>query len=95
MVLLALRGRKLIVALAAKLRVLSSHGAHHPWMPIAMRWEYRKVDLNDAPREEDDLDLLARVGAEGWELVTILTNNVAYLRRPVDLRTPPRPRRRD
>jgi hypothetical protein len=46
-------------------------------------WEYRKILLTDLPRRRDDIDLLCDAGLEGWELVAILTNNVAYLKRAV------------
>ena len=46
-------------------------------------WEYRKIDLNDPPPEQSDLDLLAKAGEEGWELVVITSNNIAYLMRPI------------
>jgi hypothetical protein len=46
-------------------------------------WEYRKLDLNDAPRRGDDIDLLNRAGSEGWELVAVSGNGVAYLKREV------------
>ena len=44
-------------------------------------WEYRKIDLNQVPRKTDEVDVLCDAGEEGWELVTILPNNVAYLKR--------------
>jgi hypothetical protein len=47
------------------------------------QWEYRKIDLNDPPREMSDLDLLDNAGVEGWELVVITSNNIAYLMRPI------------
>ena len=47
-------------------------------------WEYRKIDLNQLPRKTDDIDSLCDAGEEGWELVAILTNNVAYLKREVE-----------
>jgi hypothetical protein len=28
-------------------------------------WEYRKIDLNDPPREKSELDLLDKAGDEG------------------------------
>ena len=34
-------------------------------------------------RKTDDIDLLCDAGEEGWELVAILVNNVAYLKRRV------------
>ncbi len=48
-----------------------------------MDWEYRKINLNEVPRRGDELDVLCDVGKEGWELVTILPNNVAYLKREI------------
>jgi hypothetical protein len=44
-------------------------------------WEYRKIDLNQLLRKTDEIDLLCDAGEEGWELVAILANNVAYLKR--------------
>ena len=49
----------------------------------ASEWEYRKIDLNQVPRKTDEIDMLCDAGEEGWELVTILQNNVAYLKRQV------------
>src|SRR6266478_4304038 len=46
-------------------------------------WEYRKIALNQLPRKTDDIDELCDAGEEGWELVAILANNVAYLKRQV------------
>jgi hypothetical protein len=46
-------------------------------------WEYRKIALNQLPRKTDDIDVLCDAGEEGWELVAILSNNVAYLKRQV------------
>jgi len=47
-----------------------------------VRWEYRKIPLNEHPRSSDDIDALCDAGENRWELVTILSNNVAYLKRP-------------
>jgi hypothetical protein len=47
-------------------------------------WEYLKIRLNDYDRKSDDIELLCDAGKEGWELVAIVPNNVAYLKRPVD-----------
>lgn len=47
-------------------------------------WEYRKIDLSQLPRKIDDIDVLCDAGEEGWELVAILANNVAYLKREVE-----------
>src|SRR5262249_7483023 len=46
-------------------------------------WEYRKIDLNDTPRKETDIDILNHAGAEGWELVLIMSHHIAYLKRRV------------
>jgi hypothetical protein len=48
-----------------------------------IEWQYRKIDLNQLPRKTDEIDVLCEVGEEGWELVTILPNNVAYLKRGI------------
>jgi H-NS histone family len=45
-------------------------------------WEYRKIPLNETSRRGDDIDLLCSAGEAGWELVAILPNNAAYLKRP-------------
>jgi DNA-binding protein H-NS len=49
-----------------------------------IEWEYRKLVLNDVPRKSSDVELLCDAGEEGWELVAILANNIAYLKRPLD-----------
>ena len=46
-------------------------------------WEYRTLDLNDLPRKMEGLDILNDAGEEGWELVTIMPNQIAYLKRQV------------
>ena len=48
-----------------------------------MRWEYQKILLNDHPRKGDEVDLLSAAGEEGWELVAIAANNIAYLKRAI------------
>jgi DNA-binding protein H-NS len=48
------------------------------------QWEYKKVDLSELPRGRDDIDVLCAVGEEGWELVAILANHVAYLKREIE-----------
>jgi hypothetical protein len=47
------------------------------------RWEYSKLDLNDAPRRGDDMDLLDNAGSNGWELVAVTNTGVAYIKRQV------------
>ena len=59
------------------------------------QWEYRKIDLNNVPRSAVDIDLLMDAGKDGWELVGITTNNIAYLKRQIEESTPaPAVRRR-
>jgi hypothetical protein len=48
------------------------------------QWEYRKINLNDLPRRTEDIDVLTDVGEEGWELVIISVNSIAYLKRPIE-----------
>jgi H-NS histone family len=48
-----------------------------------MGWQYRKINLNDLPRRRDEIDVLCDAGEHGWELVTILPNNIAYLKRGI------------
>ena len=45
------------------------------------RWEYRKIYLNDLPPRSDEIDILNEAGADGWEIIGITGNNVAYLKR--------------
>ena len=47
------------------------------------RWEYKKIALSEVSRRRDEIDLLCDAGDEGWELVAILANNIAYLKREV------------
>ena len=47
-------------------------------------WEYRKIDLNLHRPQGDELDLLNAAGAEGWELVGITSNSIAYLKRELE-----------
>jgi DNA-binding protein H-NS len=46
-------------------------------------WEYRKIALNQLSAKAEDVDALNDAGDEGWELVAILPNNVAYLKREI------------
>lgn len=47
-------------------------------------WEYRKIDLGQQRPRSDEFELLNAAGADRWELVGITTNNIAYLKRPLD-----------
>jgi hypothetical protein len=46
-------------------------------------WKYRKIDLNDPPSGKSDVDLLEKAGEDGCELVLIMPNSIAYLKRPI------------
>jgi hypothetical protein len=46
-------------------------------------WEYITVNLSDLPRDTGELDLLNDAGKNGWELIAIVSNNIAYLKREV------------
>jgi hypothetical protein len=46
-------------------------------------WEYRKIDLSGINPRSDDVELLNDAGQDGWELLTITANNIAYMRRSV------------
>ena len=60
---------------------------------IAMpEFEYEKINLNYIPRGGDDIDLLDDLGEDGWELVAITANNIAYLKRQVAYAKKPRMR---
>jgi hypothetical protein len=48
------------------------------------QWEYSKIDLNQVPAKASDLDALDDAGKDGWELVGITANNVAYLKRMLE-----------
>ncbi len=48
------------------------------------QWEYTKIDLNQTSGKTDDIDLLNTAGGDGWELVGITTNNIAYLKRQIE-----------
>jgi hypothetical protein len=49
-------------------------------------WEYVTVSLNDLPVKTRPVDILNDAGAQGWELVTITPNDVAYLKRQLPKR---------
>ena len=60
------------------------------------QWEYRTIDLNDPPRRAEDVDVLSGAGEDGWELVAITANNIAYLKRQLEEQAaqPKSPRRK-
>ena len=53
-------------------------------------WEYITLNLSDLPFKTHAVDLLNRVGEQGWELVANTRNNVAYLKRETGRRLPRR-----
>jgi H-NS histone C-terminal domain len=46
-----------------------------------MEWEYRKIDLNQHRPQKDEIDMLNAAGGDGWELLGITSNKIAYLKR--------------
>jgi hypothetical protein len=62
-------------------------------------WEYLTIDLNDLPRKTEAIDVLNDAGEQGWDLVIITANQIAYLKRQAAKRrarsapttTPPTP----
>ena len=47
------------------------------------QWEYRTIEFGELPPRVRPLTALNTAGAQGWELVAIVGNNVAYLKRPI------------
>lgn len=47
-----------------------------------MGWEYREVDLSAHAPRGNEIDLLNRAGADGWELITIRPPARAVFKRP-------------
>ena len=47
------------------------------------RWEYSMIHLSELPRGTDEIDILNDAGEDGWELVSVMANNIAYLKRQV------------
>jgi hypothetical protein len=65
-------------------RILSEARFKERQMP---EWEYIKIDLNDLPRRTESIDLLNDAGKDGWELVALTSNNIAYLKRKIRRRS--------
>jgi hypothetical protein len=49
------------------------------------RWQYREIDLNDLRSGAGTVDVLEGAGEDGWELVTITTKGLAYLKRQIEI----------
>jgi hypothetical protein len=47
-------------------------------------WEYRRINLTASNHGTDDISVLNAAGEEGWEIVHISEENVAYLKRPIE-----------
>jgi len=45
-------------------------------------WEYRRINLTASNHGTDEIQRLNAAGEEGWEIVHISADNVAYLKRP-------------
>ena len=54
------------------------------------QWEYRKISLSEVPSRALDIDLLNDLGHDGWELVCIVENGMAYLKREITSPPPDR-----
>jgi hypothetical protein len=57
-------------------------------------WEYTTFDLSDLPIKILDVDVLNNAGGEGWELIAITVNNIAYMKRQIVTPAPRPPRRK-
>jgi hypothetical protein len=49
-------------------------------------WQYLTINLVDLPPTTDEVAVLNAAGAQGWELVRITSDNMAYLKRPLEER---------
>jgi hypothetical protein len=50
-------------------------------------FEYITVSLNEVPPKTGVIHILNDAGKDGWELVMITGNNIAYLKRQIRKRT--------
>jgi len=57
-------------------------------------WRYDKIDLGGLPRRTSDIDVLNDAGKDGWELVTIMPNGMAYVKQPIIPDPPQSPTRK-
>jgi hypothetical protein len=48
-----------------------------------LEWEYITISLNDIPFKPGIIEVLNDAGKEGWELVAVTSNNIAYMKRQV------------
>jgi hypothetical protein len=52
-------------------------------VPPMPEWQYISINLSDFPFKPSVIDLLNDAGRNGWELVAITLNNIAYLKRQI------------
>lgn len=48
-------------------------------------WQYLQLDLNELAAGDAEIDALNAAGKSGWELVTITSHKIAYLKREMPL----------
>jgi hypothetical protein len=53
-------------------------------------WEYMTINLYELPLAVQSSNALSDAGKEGWELVAITSNGMAYLKRPTGTASPAR-----
>ena len=63
-------------------------------MPLMPEWEYSLISLNDLPFKPGVIHVLNDAGKDGWELVAITSNNIAYLKREITTPASKLPRRK-
>jgi hypothetical protein len=56
-------------------------------------WQYKTIDLNEVPARRSEIDVLDDAGRDGWVLVLITANRIAYLKREGREPAPSRQRR--
>jgi hypothetical protein len=57
-------------------------------------WEYIRICLSDLPLNIDSVDILNDAGKDGWELIVITSNNIAYLKLEITKPASKSPRRK-
>src|SRR6478672_3958447 len=70
---------------------LECKAPQEPCMKTA--WEYRKIKLTASNHGTDEILHLNVAGEEGWEIVHISADDVAYLKRPIEKAHPAKRRR--
>ena len=57
------------------------------------QWQYLTIYLNEIPLGSDALAVLNDAGGEGWELIGITANNIAFMKRQIVAPVQTRPRK--